>query len=124
MKWILGVSMVALALGLGATAPAPVAAVSAVSVDDSFKFLPPETRSIAFFDVAGLRDSPLAQESLKSGAIGIPHELAEFVSATGFDPERDIDKVTLGQLTGKDGLVIAQGRIDKFKIEQYLRDKG
>jgi len=122
MKWLLGVSMIAIALALGATAPIPVAAVS---VDDvSLKFLPPDTEGIAFFDVAGLRDSPLAQEELKNGALGLPRGLMEFQSATGFDLQRDIDKVTLGKLGAKDGLVIVQGRLDKFKIEQYLKDKG
>jgi hypothetical protein len=40
------------------------------------------------------------------------------------NPERDIDKVTIGKLEGQDGVAIVQGRINRLKIEQFLKDKG
>jgi hypothetical protein len=88
------------------------------------KFLPPETNGVAFIDVAGLRGAPLVQEMLKSNKAPFPRKLNDFMTATGFDPERDLDKVTIATVTAGDSLVIAQGRIDRFKIQQYLKDQG
>src|SRR5262245_9552018 len=122
MKWLLGVSMVAIAMGWVAVATVPVATAS---IDDaSFRFLPPETQGVAFIDVAALRDAPLVQDLFKSSSTSFPRDFVEFMTATGFDPKRDIDKVTVGKVNAQDGLVIAQGRIDRFKVEQFLKDKG
>jgi len=123
MKWIVGLSViVAIAMGWAATAVIPAAPVSVDGA--SFKFLPPETDGVAFIDVAALKQAPLFQDIVKDKGLSLPRDLAEFSAATGFDPTRDIDKVTVGKVSPNEGLVIAQGRIDKFKIEQYLRDKG
>ena len=122
MKWVLGVSVLAIAMGWAATMTIPAATVS---IDEtSLKFLPPDTQGVAFIDVAALRNAPLVQDVLKDKKLSRPRGLDEFVLATGVDPERDIDKVTIGKLGVQDGLVIVQGRIDKFKIEQFLKDKG
>jgi len=122
MKWVLGVSVIAIVMGWVAIMTIPAATAS---IDDaSLKFLPPETKGIVFIDVAGLRNAPLVQDVLKDKNLVGQRDWGDFVAATGMDPERDIDKVTIGQLEGKDGVVIVQGRIDKFKIEQFLKDKG
>jgi len=122
MKWLLGVSMIAIVMGWVAIMTIPAATVS---IDDaSLKFLPPDTKGVVFIDVAALRSSPLVQDILKDKSLGGPGRWGDFVIATGMDPERDVDKVTIGQLNGKDGLIIVQGRINKFKMEQFLKDKG
>lgn len=123
MKWILGFSIIAIAMGWAAVASIPAATVS---VDDSaLKFLPAETQGVAFIDVAALRDAPLAADILKQFPPTIEsHGLGEFMAATGFDPQRDLDKVTVAKIGNRDPLVIAQGRIDKFKFEQFFREKG
>src|SRR5215813_703558 len=124
MKWVLGLgaSIFAIAMGLAATTTIPAAAVS---IDDAiFKFLPPETQGIVFIDVAALRNASLVRDALKDQKLTSPRGWDDFVQATGMVPERDIDKVTIGKLDAQDGLVIIQGRIDKFKIEQFLKDKG
>ena len=122
MKWIVGVSIIAIAMGWAATSTIPAAAIS---IDETaLKFLPPETEGIAFIDVAALRDAPLVQETLKGKPLGLPKGFGDFAAATGFDPQRDVDKVTIGKIGAREPLVIVQGRIDKFKVEQYLRDKG
>ena len=59
MKWIIGVSVFAIAMGWVATATIPAATVS---IDPtSLKFLPPETQGLAIIDVAGLLGAPLVQ---------------------------------------------------------------
>jgi hypothetical protein len=123
MKWVLGAaSIFAIAMGWAATTTIPAATVS---IDDAtFKFLPPETQGIVFIDVAALRNAPFVQDVLKDQKVTPPSGWDEFVKATGTNPEQDIDKVTIGKLNAPDALVILQGRLDKFKIEQYLKDKG
>jgi hypothetical protein len=125
MKSIACVSMIvaAIVVGWAATATIPAAAVS---VDDvSLKFLPPDTQGIACIDVAALRNAPLVQTAMQN-KVGpaIPPPLADFVSATGFDPQQDVDKITVAKVGTQNALMIVQGRIDKFKVEQYLKDKG
>jgi hypothetical protein len=122
MKWMLGVSIIAIAMGWFAIATIPAATASIDAV--SLKFLPPETHSIAFIDVAGLRSAPLIQDALKAHDMKLSGRAAEFVAATGVDPRRDIDTVTIAKTGERDGFVIVQGRIDKFKVEQFLKDEG
>ena len=122
MKWVLGASIFAIVMGWAATTTIPAATVS---IDDAIlKFLPPETQGIVFIDVAALRDASFVRDVLKDQKVTAPREWDEFAKATGTNPESDIDKVTIGKLNAQDGLVIIQGRLDKFKIEQYLKDKG
>ncbi len=122
MKWVLGFSiMIAIAMGWAATATIPVATAS---IDDvSLKFLPPDTEGVAFIDVASLRNASLVQDVLNN-KLSFPRDLDEFVIATGFNPQQDIDKVTVGKVGTRDGLIIVQARFDKFKVEQFLKDKG
>jgi hypothetical protein len=122
MRWVLGASIIAVAMGWIAIMAIPAATVSVE--DAGLKFLPPDTKGIVFIDVAGLRNAPLVQDLLKDKNLAGPRGWEDFVAATGMDPERDIDRVTIGKLDGKGGVVIVQGRINKFKIEQFLKDKG
>ena len=54
----------------------------------------------------------------------ISPEIGAFVDATGFDVRRDLDQVTIGKMSGRERLVVADARYDKFKAEQFLKDKG
>jgi len=124
MKWILGASIfVAIAMGWAATAIIPVATAS---IDDvSLRFLPPDTQGIGFIDVAALRNAPLVRDALKSTAnLVFPDDATNFLIATGFDPQNDVDKITFAKLADRNSLAVVQGRIDRFKIEQYLKDHG
>jgi hypothetical protein len=125
MKLLFGVSIsaiLAIAMGIAAIAMVPATPVSIDAV--SLKFLPPETQGIAFIDVASLRNAPLLQDGLKQKDLQVPGDWADFVSATGIDPERDIDRVTIGKIDARNALFVVQGRIDRFKIGQYLKEKG
>lgn len=120
MKWVFGVFIMAFALGWAAVSTMPAATAS---IDDvSLKFLPPETQGVAFMDVASLRSAPLLQDE-SNDAKFLPKSLVEFIDVTGFDVRNDVDKVTIAKL-GPERLVIVQGRIDKFKIVQFMQDKG
>jgi hypothetical protein len=123
MKWKVGLSVMA-AVAVGWVAIAMIPAATIATDDSSFKFLPPDTRGIAVFDVAALKEAQLFQDSMKDQNPTFPRGFLEFMAASGFDPKRDVDKVTIGKLGAKDGLVIVQGSIDKFKVEQFMRDKG
>jgi hypothetical protein len=120
MKWIVGLSMIAIAMGWVATATVPAAPVS---IDPtSLKFLPQETTGVAVIDVAGLRGAPLVQTQLEK--ITVAPKLQQFIDETGINPKTDIDKVTFAKLGARDGFVVVQGRIDKSKVGQFLMDKG
>src|SRR5215467_13269510 len=124
MKWIVGVAMIAIAMGWAATATMPAATVT---VDPtSLKFLPPETQGLAVIDVAGLVGTPLVQDAVKNRPLiqNAPQDLQEFIAATGIDPMKDINTVTVAKLGMKDAFFVVQGRIDKFKVQQFLADKG
>jgi len=123
MKWVLGGSVIA-AIIIGFVASATVSSRAASIDDASFKFLPPETQAIAFVDVQALVNAPFIQDVLKNGQPDLPREIDQLKNKAGLDPQRDIEKVTFGRFGEKGGLVIAQGKIDKFKIEQYLKDDG
>ena len=123
MKWILGVSIIAMALGWAGTMTIPAATIT--PDEGSLKYFSQETEGIAFIDVAGLRSSPLVQDAMYKGQIkSLSPEIGAFVDATGFDVRRDLDQVTIGKMSGRERLVVADARYDKFKAEQFLKDKG
>jgi len=122
MKWMGGLVVVAVVMGWVATATIPAAPVSIDSA--SLKFLPPETEGIAFVDVAALRSTALIQDVLTTTTLDFQKGMANFVYATGVNPQEDVDRVTVGKLGAHEILMVVQGRIDKFKAEQYFRDKA
>jgi hypothetical protein len=123
MKWILGITAVALVVGLVATMTVPA---QTIRPDETIlRLFPSETTGIASIDVAGLRGSPLFNDMImRKLPAQLPHEMNQFVQATGFDIERDVDKVTLGRIGQHDGLVIVQARYDHFKVEQFIQDRA
>jgi hypothetical protein len=122
MKQVMVISMFAVAVSCALIATVPVAAVS---MDDmSLKFLPAETQGIAFIDVAALRGTPLVQEAMQNRNMSMPRSLSELTAGTGFDPRRDLDKVTIAKFGGRESLVILQGSIDKSRVEQFFNDNG
>jgi hypothetical protein len=122
MKGIFGVLLIAVVLVMAAIATIPAATVT---IDDvSLKFLPSETEGIVYIDVAALRNAPLMQDVLKNNSPVFQREIDEFMRSTGIDPVRDIDRLTLAKVSARDGLAIVQGRLNRFRIEQFLRDRG
>jgi hypothetical protein len=124
MKWIVGVSLVAVFVGMAATMTIPA---QTITPDQAIlRLFPSETHGIAFFDVAALRNAPLVQEALTQRTVPprLASRLGELEAATGFKPERDVDRVTVGRLGAGEMLAIVEARYDKFKFEQFLNDKG
>jgi len=123
MKWIVGVSIfAATALGWVATTTIPAATIT--PDEATLKYFPPETEAVAFIDVASLRDVPLVHDFMYQGSMtSVSPEIGGFMDSTGFDVRRDLDNVMVGR-SGRDHLVVANARYDKFKTEQFLKDKG
>jgi hypothetical protein len=124
MKWIVGLSVFAIAIVWVVTATIPAATVS---IDPtSLKFLPADTQGIAVIDVAGLLGTPLVQDMLKNhpATLDGPPDVQQFITETGLDPTKDINTITVAKLGQKEGFFVVQGRIDKFKVQQFLTDKG
>jgi hypothetical protein len=123
MRWILGVTAVALIVGVVATMTVPAQTIT--PDEATLKLFPPETTGIAVVDVAGLRGSPLFNELiLQKLPDHFPGELNEFIQNTGFEVQRDVDKVTVGRIDQRQALVIVQARYDHFKVEQFVQDKA
>ncbi len=121
MKWIVGVSLVAVIVGAAATMTIPA---QTIAPDQTvMKLFPAETQGIAFIDAAAVRNSALGQDFIAAGLIANPPpKLAEFAAATGFDFQRDVDRMTVGRLDGRRMLFVIEARYDKFKVERFLAD--
>lgn len=123
MKWIVGVSVIAVAMGWAATTTIPAATMT--PDETTLKLLPPDTQGIAFVDVGALRNAPLTNDILnRIGRPPFERQIGEFVAATGLSPDRDIDRVTLGKAGTRQILAIVEARYDKFKAEQFFTSKG
>jgi hypothetical protein len=124
MKWIVGVLILsATVLGWIGTAAIPVATITP---DEAIlKYFPEETDGLAFIDAAALRGAPLVQDVMFKGDLKkLPADIGGFADATGFDPRRDLDRVTIGKIGQRDRLIVAKAHFDKFKAEQFLKDSG
>ena len=122
MKSIIGVSLISLVLGWAVTGTIPPATIT--PDEATLKYFPPETQGIVFIDVAALRSAPLVQDVLSKGQFTLPKGLNDLEENTGFDLRRDVDRVTMGKINPREKLVVADARYDKFKTEQFLKDKG
>jgi hypothetical protein len=54
----------------------------------------------------------------------MPTKIREFTEATGFDVQRDVDKLTAGRIGQRDVLAIVHARFDRFKVEQFVVSKA
>ena len=87
--------------------------------------------TLIFIDLAAVRASSFYQHTPARGPITVPDkDYADFVQSTGFDFEKDLDRVivatwpaTLGQ-EQKKTVVVADGRFDRAKIRDYAMRKG
>ena len=98
------------------------------SLPNLAELAPADSNLVVFADVAALRASPLLDQ-LKSMAPSAPPDAdyLAFQRATGFDYQRDLDKVVLAsdEASGKPEMVaIAEGRFDRQKIRSYALATG
>ncbi len=95
---------------------------------NSLALMPPGTSTIFGLDMDGLRASPLyAAWRQKFAAKLQEREYTEFVSRTGFDPERDLEGVTGGAWKNGDQpamLAVVTVRYNRANLAALLREKG
>jgi hypothetical protein len=90
--------------------------------------LPSESGTVLFIDLADLRPSPFFAEFSKwLPQQKLDSEYLQFEHDTGFDYERDLDRVAIalihrGQQTTF--FAVADGKFDREKIESYIGPKG
>ena len=104
---------------------------NASPVPDLLSALPAGAPTIAYLDLAAVRASSFYQHRPDKGPLTLPNQdYANFVRSTGFDFEKDLDRVAVAAWPGPSGkqeaknVVIAEGRFDRAKIRDYAASKG
>jgi hypothetical protein len=96
--------------------------------DEILSLMPNDPTSVVFLDLVQFRSSNFLPQLL-SWAPGFPAEedYVKFVQATGFNYERDLDRVALAftrQGNSSTVFAVADGRFDRKKIEAYAAQSG
>jgi hypothetical protein len=98
---------------------------------DLLSALPPGAPSIVYIDLLAVRSSSFYQHRPDKGPIAMPNKnYADFVQSTGFDFEKDLDRVVIASWPGvfsaekKGTIAIADGRFDLARIRGYAMQKG
>jgi hypothetical protein len=104
---------------------------------DVLALVPGDVSMIVYADMAVLREEPLVQRLASlAPPVNPGNEYAEFIGATGFEYQRDLDRVVLAarsvstsqpaasQAPAPQTLVIADGRFDQKRIEAYALRSG
>ena len=98
--------------------------------------IPAGAATLMYADLAAIRASTFYQQRPDKGPIAVPdRDYADFVQSTGFDFEKDLDRVVIaswsaGLSQGQDKqdpkktIVLADGRFDRRKIHDYALRKG
>jgi len=93
------------------------------SGQDLLSCLPGDSTSVIYVDLNELRASRFFSQLLAwTPAPPVDEEYARFVQATGFDYERDLDRVGVsfsGTAQNPKTMAVAEGRFDRKKIEAY-----
>ncbi|HXH67611.1 MAG TPA: hypothetical protein VNH19_23500 [Candidatus Limnocylindrales bacterium] len=96
--------------------------------EDLLSHLPADSTSVAYVDFQELRASAFLSQILSwAPRPQTEEEYAKFVQATGFDYERDLDRVGFsfsGSAQSPKTMVVAEGRFDRKKIEAYSAHFG
>lgn len=84
---------------------------------------PADSNAVIFIDLTQFRSSPFLLQFFAWAPHPSPDsDYAQFVQATGFDYERDLDRLAIAisrQASGSRVVAIAGGRFDREKIESY-----
>jgi hypothetical protein len=93
--------------------------------------VPAGAPTLIFIDLAAVRASPFYQHRLDHSPLTIPDsDYAKFVQATGFDFEKDLDRVAIAwwpqsvSPDRKKTVAVAEGRFDRQKIRDYAMKNG
>ena len=137
MRKYRGVLLVAAGFAAIATAAAFYAGVRRGSALDTrpvpelLSEVPPGAPTLIYIDLAAVRASSFYQHRPDRAPIAVPdRDYANFVQATGFDFEKDLDRVVIASwpqslVQGqKKTIVVADGRFDRQKIRDYAIRNG
>jgi hypothetical protein len=98
---------------------------------DLISALPAGAPAIVYIDFAAMRASSFYQHRPDKGPIAVPNQdYANFIAATGFDFEKDLDRVVLATwppASPKEQpkmMAIGEGRFDRAKIRTYALREG
>jgi hypothetical protein len=98
------------------------------SRDDLLSAMPMDASAVLFIDLSDLRRTQFAAEFYNwIPKNQVDADYAQFLRATGFDYERDLDQTAIAVLkAGADSqlFAIAEGRFDRAKIEGYARQSA
>lgn len=99
------------------------------SAADLLGQLPPGASTLVYLDLAAIRASSFYQHRPDKGPVTIPNQdYAEFVRATGFDFEKDLDRAVIAVWpatpSNRKTVAIADGRFDQEKIRAYAETAG
>ena len=100
--------------------------VSASAVANELRYMPADTKLMAYADVRAIMDSEL-RARLKEALPMPEHGQKEFQEQTGIDIERDIDYVVAALATDAEQarpLVVARGRFNDTQLEGLIRQHG
>jgi hypothetical protein len=123
-KFLLVVVGLALALPLRA-APAPTS--DPVKID---KFLPDETLGVFVFNVKQIRESKAYAKGMQKTVDDLlkKDEVQAILKEAGLDPTKDVDRVVLGIVPGRDGMggpfIVVEGRFDPDKLAAAAESLG
>jgi hypothetical protein len=85
--------------------------------------MPDVANAVVFVDMAKLRTSPVFVELFQRGPKpAMDSDYAQFLQSTGFNYERDLDRLAVAVQHQPQGLLtfaVAEGRFDRKKIEAY-----
>ena len=103
----------------------------ASSAPELFSSLPPGAPTLVYLDWAAVRGSSFYQHRPDKSSITVPNaDYADFMRSTGFDFEKDLDRVAIASWPAQPGgepkknMAIAEGRFDRAKIADYAKRKG
>jgi hypothetical protein len=98
---------------------------------DLLSALPAGAPALVYVDLVAIRSSSFYQHRPDKGPIAMPNkDYSDFVRSTGFDFEKDLDRVVIASWRGLPGaekkktIAIAEGRFDRAKIRDYAMQKG
>jgi hypothetical protein len=127
-KWVVGLLVLGLVAGSGWLYFHSHGHDRQNAREDLLSRLPAESTSVVYLDFQDLRTSAfLAQILAWTPRPQTEDEYAKFVQATGFDYERDLDRVGIsfsGTSQSPKTMAVAEGRFHRKKIEAYSAQFG
>ncbi|SRR6266436_1268824 len=130
-KWIAGIA-VGVVVAAGAYFGYAHFAATGDSRESLLRALPADASAVIYVDIEEFRRAAILKAVTTLGASATGNattdpEYKQFVSETGFDYEKDLDRAGIAVTnhgTKQNYFALADGRFDRKKIETYLRKNG